>query len=136
MTEIIAFISHVAFDYLVPAVLVLGLIAAVFGSILCIHFNYYYYLLHGEILWDMASDKPNEVGKVTEMYSLKWTVGVLDTTLATGFITLLGLLASIMWPVSVILICLLIILQIEKLIFRGRHSKLQFERRLKGLHRD
>jgi len=84
----------------------------------------------------MATDKPSDVGEVTKLYSLKWTIGVLDVALATGSVTLFGLLASIMWPVSVMIICLLIILQIVKFIFRGRHSKLQFERRLKGLHRD
>ncbi len=136
MNEIITFVSHIAFDYLVPIVLVFGLITAVFGSIICIYFNYYYFLLHGEILWDMATDKPSDVGEVTKLYSLKWTIGVLDVGLATGITTLFGLLAAIMWPVSVILVCLLIILQIQKFIFRGRHAKLQFKRRLEGIHRD
>lgn len=136
MTEIIAFISHIAFDYLVPVVMGIGFITVVFSSVLCLHFNYHYFLLHGEILWDMASDRPIEARKVAKMNGLKWEVGVLDAILAPTLIVGVGLIASIMWPVTLIFLVLLVLLQIQKFIFRGRHRKLMFELKLKGLHHD
>jgi len=136
MNEIITFISHIAFDYLIPVVIAVGFIAAIFSSILCLHFNYHYFLIHGKILWDMSSDRPCEVKKVTEINSLSWTVGVLDAVLAPTIITGIGLVASIMWPITLIFLVLLVLLQIQTFLFRGRHRKLMFELKLKGLYRD
>ncbi len=136
MAEIITFIFGIAIDYLIPGIMAIGFIAATFSSILCLHFNYHYFLLHGKILWDMASDRPAEAGRVAEMNSLHWRVGVLDAVLAPTIITGLGLIAAIMWPVTLIFLVLLVLLHIQKFIFRGRHRKLIFELKLKGLHRD
>lgn len=136
MNEIITFISHVAFDYLIPVVMAIGFITAVFSSILCLHFNYHYFLIHGKILWDMAGDNPSEVEKVTKINGLNWKVGVADAVLAPAIIIFIGLLASIMWPITLIFLILLILLQIQTFLFRGRHRKLMFELKLKGLYRD
>lgn len=136
MNEIITFISHVTFDYLIPVIIAVGFITAVFSSILCLHFNYHYFLIHGKILWDMSSDRPSEVKKVTEINGLSWTVGVLDAVLAPTIIIGIGLIASIMWPVTLIFLILLVLLQIQTFLFRGRHRKLMFELKLKGLYHD
>ena len=136
MTEIIAFISHIAFDYLIPVVVGIGFIATLFSSIICLHFNYHYFLIHGEILWDMASDRPSEVGKVAKLSGLKWHIGVLDAVLAPTIIIGVGLIASIAWPITLIFLVLLVLLQIQTFLFRGRHRKLMFTLKLKGLHHD
>ena len=136
MNEIITFISHIAFDYLVPVVLAIGLIVAVFSSILCLHFNYHYFLIHGKILWDMASERPSEVSKVDKLTGLKWNVGVSDAVMATAIITFVGILAAITWPIVLIFTLMVILLQTQKFIFRGRHRKLMFELKLKGLYND
>ncbi len=136
MNEIITFISHVAFDYLIPVVMAIGFIVAVFSSILCIHFNYHYFLIHGKILWDVAGDQSVMVEQVTELNGLKWEVGVADAVLVTGLTTGIGILAAIIWPITLILLVLLVLLQIQTFIFRGRHRKLMFQLKLKGLYRD
>ncbi len=136
MNEIITFISHVAFNYMIPVVMGIGLITAACSSVLCIHFNYHYFIIYGKILWEMSSDRPSEVEKVKKMNSLKWAIGVSDAVLATTIITLIGLLASIMWPITIMLTLMLIILQIQKFLFRGKHRKLMFELKLKGIYHD
>lgn len=137
MTEIITFISHVTFDYLMPVVLTIGFICAVFSSILCIHFNYHYFLIHGKILWDMAGDSTINVNKVVKLNGRSLLkVGVADAIFAPAILALIGIVSSIMWPITIIFILMLIILQIQKFIFRGRHRKLMFELKLKGLYDD
>jgi len=84
----------------------------------------------------MASDKPSEVAKVGTLTGLKWNVGVFDAVLATTIITFIGILGAITWPITIVFILMLIFLHIQKFIFRGRHRKLVFELKLKGLYND
>lgn len=136
MVEIITFISHIAFNYLIPVVMVFGFVTVVLSSILCLHFNYHYFIYYGKILWDMADDCPAEAGTVAKVNSLKWKIGVLDAVLAPTIFTAIGLVASIMWPITLIFLILLALLQIQKFVFRGRHRKLKFELKLKGQYHD
>ena len=87
-------------------------------------------------MWSMHDDNESNCEKVNEISGLTQAVGVLDVFVFLGIIELAGLMLAILWPLTAIIIFMILIIMLSSLIFRGRHRKLYFKLKLQGFFRD
>lgn len=134
MSEIVYFVIHVALDFLMPTVIVIGCIISLLGGILAIRFCYYYYLVHGDILWRMAEDDQRMADLVTKTYGVKPQVGILDAFIILGLTMAAGIVASLVWPATLMLLILTLPIGLYRIFFREQHKKVKFNLTLKGVY--
>lgn len=132
MNEIISFVMHVSLHYLIPIIIVAGILLSLLAGIVTLRFCYYFYLVHGKILWDTANDNHTEVLAVTNEYKIKPSAGILDAIAVTGIIISTAIVAALIWPVTLILLIILSPIMLYPIFFQERHKKIKFKMKLKG----